>query len=354
MASGAGAGAPALFGSLVLPVLSGITVTAFSPATGSVLSVIPSSSSARTPPRVLRGTAAGRLGRSALWAVTRRPCEVMMPYVERVVEGIAARMVSLAARGGWTVRDLHMSSALGDVRAIRPSALNIIAQGLSSSSSVPAERAEAGAAESADEAETAAVMLSVPAGLSSIREAASGTPTKSPDPSISSRTVRLGVSHWAAASSIDRMTTISRASSDDRISFRRAISRWRSSRSASSSIRLIFVSLRSRRSRIYCAWMPSRSKTAISRVFAASALSEVRITSITSSISISARSSPSTRCRRSSAFLLRYLLLRVITLRRCPIHTDSISLSPIVCGRPSTRATLLIVNESSRGVYLNS
>ena len=277
-----------------------------------------------------------------------------MPYIERVVEGIAARMVSLAARGGWTVRDPHMSSALGDVRAIRPSALNIIAQGLSSSSSVPAERAEAGAAESADEAETAAVMLSVPARLSSIREAASGTPTKSPDPSISSRTVRLGVSHWAAASSIDRMTTISRASSDDRISFRRAISRWRSSRSASSSIRLIFVSLRSRRSRIYCAWMPSRSKTAISRVFAASALSEVRITSITSSISISARSSPSTRCRRSSAFLFRYSLLRVITLRRCPIHTDSISLSPIVCGRPSTRATLLIVNESSRGVYLNS
>ena len=50
--------------------------------------------------------------------------------------------------------------------------------------------------------------------------------------------------------------------------------------------------------------------------FAASASSEVRITWITSSMSSMARSSPSTRCRRSRAFFLRYSLRRRITTRR--------------------------------------
>ena len=133
-----------------------------------------------------------------------------------------------------------------------------------------------------------------------------------------------------------------------------SIRRLRSSRSASSSMRLMRVSRRRRRSRMYCACTSSRSKTAISRDFAASASSEVRMTWMTSSMSIMASSRPSTRCRRSSAFRRRNSLRRRTTMRRWSIHTCSISLRPMVWGRPSTSATLFIVKLSCSGVCRNS
>ena len=55
-----------------------------SPRTGSVFSVIPSSSSALTPPVTLSGPSRETFGNSTTWANTKRPADVIKPYEDRV------------------------------------------------------------------------------------------------------------------------------------------------------------------------------------------------------------------------------------------------------------------------------
>ena len=340
-----------------------IAVTTYSPGTGSVFSVVPSSSLALTPPATLSVVEAGSAGRSATWASTRRPDDVIRPYEASVVVGNRATIWSPSARASPDERDSHTSNALGEVRAISPEAPIITTHGSSSNCSAdtapassPAFLAAAAAAAtsaSAEDTVCAARTASIaPAGTPSAPAAVTGC--IEPSGSTSSSTVRRGEPYRSATSSISETTTRSSSSAEARMRSSSSILRRRSSRSASSSMRLIRVRRRSRRSRMYWACTSSRSNTAISRLLAASASSEERITWMTSSMSTIASSSPSTRCSRSCAFVRRNSLRRRTTRRRWSIHTCSISFKPIVCGRPSTSATLFIVKLSCSGVCLNS
>ena len=263
---------------------------------------------------------------------------------------------SSVARSPETERDRNMLSASGMARAISPVALIITVQGSSSISKAmlcsPAFFAAATSA-AADDTVLADLTASSAEAETPVMPSAT-TGVRLPSASASSSTVRRGVPYSATAPSISSTTTRSSALSDARMRSSSSMRLCRSSRSDSSSMRLILVSLRRRRSRIYCAWMSSRSNTAINRVLAASAFSEERMTWITSSMSISASNSPSTRCSRSSAFVRRNSLRRLITTRRWSIHTWSISLSPMVCGRPLTNATLFMAKLSCNGVCLSS
>ena len=79
------------------------------------------------------------------------------------------------------------------------------------------------------------------------------TGTSPPSASSSNSTVRRGVPYVATASSISAITTPSRASEEARMRSNSSIRCFKSSRSASSSMRLIFVRRRKRKSRMYCA-----------------------------------------------------------------------------------------------------
>ena len=217
--------------------------------------------------------------------------------------------------------------ALGVVRAIRPVALIITTHGSSSIFRAPVKAdcspvflaAAAAAATSASAEEMVVADFTASSAdfeIPEVPEPCATTGVNVPSGSASNSTVRRGDPHLSTASSISLVTTWSSASAEARMRVSSSMRFFKSSRSASSSMRFILVSRRRRRSRMYWAWTSSRSNTAIKRVFAASASSEVRITWITSSMSSMARSSPSTRCRRSRAFFLRYSLRRRITTRR--------------------------------------
>ena len=119
----------------------------------------------------------------------------------------------------------------------------------------------------------------------------------------------------ARACSSSETTSRSRAS-EARMASSSAIAAVSSSRSRSSSIRENLVSWRSRSSRMYSAWTSLRSKTWTSRRFASAAWSEERMISMTSSMSTSASSRPSTRWSRSFFLPRRKDVRRRTTERR--------------------------------------
>ena len=103
-----------------------------------------------------------------------------------------------------------------------------------------------------------------------------------------------------------------------------------------------------------CSRPGSRSgrRPPISRSLASAALSEERISWMTSSMSRIATSRPSTRWSRSAALVRRYAERRRTTSKRWSRKTSSSSLRPSVRGWPSTSATSLMPKVSSIGVCL--
>ena len=300
---------------------------------------MPISSSAFTPPATLSVSEAGNAGSSTACDSTRRPADVTNANVERVVVGKIARIWSSTARLSDAERAAYTSIALGVVRAIIPVALSITTHGSSSICSAAATGASspaffAAAVAAATSAATDETVAASRAACSASRETEESSPfatTGASEPSgpSSSSTVRRGVPYLSTVSSISRTTTRSNSAAEARMRSSSSMRFFRSSRSASSSMRLMRVRRRRRRSRMYCACTSSRSNTAMSRFFAVSASSDVRITWITSSMSTMASSRPSTRCRRSNAFLRRNSLRRRTTTRRCSTHTCKSSFRPI-------------------------
>ena len=159
-------------------------------------------------------------------------------------------------------RALNTSIALGVVRAIKPVALIITTHGSSSIFKAPVSvdcspvflAAAAAAATSASAEEIVVAAFTASSADLDTPEAPAPCATTGvnvPSGSASSSTVRRGEPHLATASSISSVTTWSSASAEARIRVSSSIRFFRSSRSASSSIRFILVSRRRRRSRMY-------------------------------------------------------------------------------------------------------
>ena len=260
-ASGAGS-APSP--SLPASSTEGIAMAAItrSPRIGLVFSVMPSNSSAFTPPETFNGPSGATAGNSTTCANTRRPAEVISPYEERVVVRKIETIWSSLVRASEPERFSQRSTESSWVRAIRPVALSITAQGSSSickavavALSSPAFFAAFAAAATSAAAED--TVAAVRAAASAVAETPSSpcavTGTRPPSASSSNSTVRRGVPYAATASSISSITTPSKASLEARMRSSSSMRCFRSSRSASSSIRLIFVRRRRRKSRMYCA-----------------------------------------------------------------------------------------------------
>ncbi len=156
--------------------------------------------------------------------------------------------------------------------------------------------------------------------------------------------------YFVATSSSSAETTSRKFWSLERIASSDAMSSSNAARSVSSSIFENLVRRRNLSSRMYSACSSERSKICLRRVLASSTSSLLRITWITSSIETIAISNPSTKWSRAFRFPRRFFVRRFVTMIRCDRYTPSISFNPRVCGLPSTKATLLMPNESSIGV----
>ncbi len=128
--------------------------------------------------------------------------------------------------------------------------------------------------------------------------------------------MRRSVPNFFATAASSDDTSLRSSASDSRIAVSSAISSLSLSRSVSSSIRSKRVSLRSGVSRMYWVWISLSEKRSIRRSFACAELSLSRMTRMTSSMSSSATSRPSTRCSLLRRLVLRNSLRRRTTSKR--------------------------------------
>ncbi|CAM5239225.1 hypothetical protein SFUMM280S_05507 [Streptomyces fumanus] len=132
----------------------------------------------------------------------------------------------------------------------------------------------------------------------------------------SSSTVRRSVPNFLATAASSAETSLRSSASESRIRVSSSISAFSRSFSASSSMRSYLVSRRSGVSRMYWVCTSLSENRSIRRCLACAEFSLERISRMTSSMSTSAVSRPSTRCRRSRRLPRRNSLRRRTTVKR--------------------------------------